>query len=172
VRRRPREPELEHRLDEREQVCAGRQLHAVELWNGASEREVGDVDGHDPDRLGNEAAVEVRDIRRLQVDDSLVLTERAEQLSVTCVDGVDAAGAGSEQCLREPARGGADVEGDLSGDLEAKRLQRGAQFELAAEEPRLEEPDRRAPSNERRGFADGQTVDEDTSLQDECLRLG
>ena len=60
------ERELEHGLHERVQVGAGRELHPLQLWDRTREPEVGEVEGHDVDRVGDEGRVEVGEVGALE----------------------------------------------------------------------------------------------------------
>ena len=73
VHRRACEPQLEHRLHERDEVRFGRELDSAELRHGGRERDVRDVDRHDVDGLAHETAVEVGEVRPLEDDDAPVL---------------------------------------------------------------------------------------------------
>jgi hypothetical protein len=167
-----REAELELRLDERDQLGVRRDLDALELRNGRCEREVGDVDRHDLDGLRDERAIESAQIRRLQVDDACVLPQRAEQLAVPCVDGVDAPDAGGEQHAGEPARGGAHVERDAPHDLDVERGERRLELRLAPEPPRHHDLDPCISADERARVAHGEAVDVHAAARDQGLRIG
>jgi hypothetical protein len=66
-------------------------------------------------------------------DHARVLPQRAQELAVAGVDGVDARGARLEQRAGEPARSRSDVEGDASCHGNAHRHERVAELGLAAQ---------------------------------------
>ena len=53
------------------------------------EREVGEVEGHDVDRVGDEGRVEVGEVGALEHDHPGVLAQAAPELPVPDIDGVD-----------------------------------------------------------------------------------
>ena len=85
---------------ERDEVGARRDVDALELGDGAGEGEIGEVEGHDVDRVGYQGHVEVAEIGALEHHHSGVLTQAAPELPVPDVDGVDPRGARSQQRQR------------------------------------------------------------------------
>ena len=79
-------------------------------WASRRKGEVGEVEGHDVDRVGDERGVEVAEVGALQHHDPGVLAQAAPELPVADVDGVDAGGSRREQGGGEAARGGAGVQ--------------------------------------------------------------
>src|SRR5439155_10684734 len=68
-------------------------------------------------------------------DDTRILPERAQQLSVARIDGVDEPRAGVEQDAGEAAGRGSDVDRDAPGNADPERGQRRAELRLAAQRP-------------------------------------
>lgn len=64
---------------------------------------VREIDGNDPDSVRHEFPAQLAEVHPLQVDYPWVESERAEELSVAGIDGVDLAGASSEERQREAA---------------------------------------------------------------------
>jgi hypothetical protein len=94
--RRRGQPELEHRLHKRDQLRLRTDLEWLELRSRVGDREVGEVDRDHVHGLGGERPVEVAEVDALEIDDASVVSQRAEQLAVAGVDGVDARGSRCE----------------------------------------------------------------------------
>jgi len=122
IARRFGEPEFELRLYERDSVGVASQPDARKLGRGDRQREVGEVDRHDTDHVGNVGAIEFGEVCRFQIDNTRVLSKRAEQLPVAAVDRVDLARASLEKNAGESARRCADVERDSAVDDDLKCL--------------------------------------------------
>src|SRR5438132_3700063 len=103
--RRTGERELELRLHQRDQVRMCVEVDPVELRKRVGEREVGEVDGDEVDRLRHEPARQLAEVRALEVHDARIGAQRAEELAVTRVDGVHAGRSPLEQDRGEAAGG-------------------------------------------------------------------
>lgn len=110
VRWRRGEPELEHRLDQADQVRVRSDGDAVQLRDGGGQREIGDVDGQDLDGLRYEAAVECGDIGGFKVHHARILAERAEELPEPGVHRIHARGARLEEDSGEATGSRTEVE--------------------------------------------------------------
>jgi len=168
---RPGKPELELRLDERDRIGGERDLHAVELWNRGCQAEVRDIEGDDLDDVRDDAGVEVTEVRRFEVDDARVLAERPEQLTVSRIDGVDAACARGEEDAGEAPGCRAHVERDTVADLDSEGGERSKQLRLAAQLLPVPEDDRRSLGDERRGVREQPPADENASLANDLLGI-
>ena len=122
-------PGLELRLDERDDVAAIAQL--CERWRKREtqrdERDVGDheihglFDGHTLAR-----------VHALVDDDARVLAQAPIELALPDVDGVHARGSALQQHIGEATGRRADVDGDLSGHVEAERVEGTGQLVTTA----------------------------------------
>src|SRR5215469_11015751 len=84
-------------LHEGDQPDAGGEQLVVDLGQGIRYRQVGQVHGHHVDRVGDEPAGQLGQVRPLQVDDPGIVSQDAAQLTDSDVHGIDAADAGVEQ---------------------------------------------------------------------------
>jgi hypothetical protein len=103
----------------------------------------------------------------LQVHHAAVGAQRAEQLPVPGVDGVDPPGPGGQQGVGEPAGRRADVERHPAGDRDGEPPQGGG--ELAGAPRRgggRRDRDRRAARDAGPGVADDHAVDTDQPVAD------
>jgi hypothetical protein len=171
VLRRPGEPELELWLDERNGRGIGRELDRAELRDGVRDRQVREVDRHDVDRVRHELARELAEVRPLEVDDPLVEAQRAEQLPVPRIDGIDTLRARVEQHTREPARGGADVEGYAPIDVQRERSESCAQLRFATQDDVEANDDRYARADERRRIRAHDPIDRDLARANASLGI-
>jgi hypothetical protein len=165
------EPELVLGLDQGDEVGITRTRHGLELRRGAGHRQVRQVHRHDLDEVGHHVRPEDAEIRALQRDDARILAQRAQQLAVPCIDGIDARGPGLEQHAGEPARRSAHVEGDAAGDGYRHRAQRVAQLRLAAQCHRALHGEGRARRHQRRRVAVRDAVDQHDAGHDGELRI-
>jgi len=102
----------------------------------------------------------------LEIDDARILTERAEELAVPGVDGVDAPHAGGEEGTREATRSGAEIESDATADTNVETRERGAQLGLAAQWFRIPHDDGRVRADQRAGVGDDASVDQHAAGDD------
>ena len=102
-----------------------------------------------------------------------MLAERAEQLPVAGVDGVDTGRAGAQQHPREASGRGAEVERDPAVDLHRERLERSGELRLASQGLLALRAQRdRGVAADERGRVDRDTaVDEDTAVSDRFGRV-
>lgn len=110
--------------------------------------------------------IELGDVRRLQVDDSRVLAQRAAELAVADVDGVDPARAGLEEDAREAARCCAEVERNPAADDHGEHLERRAQLCFPAKRRFTRDDDRGALPDQRGRVRHDATVDDDRASKD------
>ena len=121
TRRQAGETELELRLHECDRIGPLRDRNSVQLRHCLAQGKIRQVDRHDVDLVRNQGQVELPEVRRLQVDDAGILTQRPEQLPVAGVDGVHAASTREDQDTREASCGRADIERYASPDVHLKR---------------------------------------------------
>src|ERR1051325_11461078 len=105
--------DFELRLDERDDLAPAREqvAHGGKNEPQRNERR---VDRCDFGRFGEPMRLQTADVGLLENGDARVASEHRRDLIAADVDGIDAALAGGEQAMREPAGRGADVEGDPS----------------------------------------------------------
>ncbi len=167
-----RRPELEHRLDQRDEVRIRSDVEATELRHGERQREVRQIQRDEVERLRHHVDREVCDVRPLQHDDALVLPERASQLPVSDVDGVDAGDADLQQRRREAAGRRADIERDRSARVDVEPIQREQELRRSPEYRVGANDDRLVVSDQPHGVQGGDAADEDPALTDHRLRIG
>jgi hypothetical protein len=148
VRWWPRESQLVHWFDEGDQVCPTRDTDPLQLRHGLGERQIGDVDGYDADRVDDQAFGQVTEIRRFEIDDARVLPKMPPELPKAGVHRVDAARTGIDQGLGESARRGPDVERDAVADVDCEDAQRGLELQRSPQPTRFRDDNRSARAHQ------------------------
>ena len=166
--RRRRQRELEHRLDESDQIGVLGDSQALELRHRVCDGEVGQVDRDHVHGLRHSLRVEVAEVDALQVDDAWVLPEGAEQLAEAGVDRVHTRSAGLEEDAREAARRRAHVDRDAPSHRHVEHRERRAKLGLAAERNLAAELDTRALGHERARVVDTRRPSTSTPCSETC----
>lgn len=103
-----------------------------EGWEDEFEGDEGAVGGEEFGGFGELAGGEVADVDAFEDGDAGVLAEFPRELAVADVDSVNPGGAVLQEAVGETAGGGADVDGDLAGDVERPGFEGGFEFGAAA----------------------------------------
>ncbi len=124
--------DLELRLDQKNAIRLVREMRPERLEDFI-ERNKGNVGNRDLDRIGKESLLAVTKIRALNVDDALIGAKFPRQLAVSDVERINSCGAALKQAVGEPAGRRADIERNLSLDIERRKaIERAGKLITAA----------------------------------------
>jgi hypothetical protein len=166
VARERRQPELVHRLDERDQIGRRIDPDRHELKNRRGDGEVRQIHGDDLDRLRDVRGRQLSEVGPLEADDPAVLSQRAAQLTVSGVDRVDAARSSVEERLREPTGCRAEIDDDAAGRVDIEHAQRVGELRGAAKLPAPPQRKRRAHRDEGLRIGARKAVDKHLAVGD------
>jgi hypothetical protein len=163
--------QLVGRFDQSDQVRLGLGDEAVELRDCAGDREIGQVDGDQPDPVRDPGGVQVGEVGALEVDDASVEAQGASQLPVPHVHGIDAGRSGVEQGLGEAAGGRPQVNGDPPARIDVEGVEGVCQLRRSAQSLDHAQRDGVTHGDERRRVGARKPVDEYLAGSDERIRM-